>query len=128
MDKWNKTIICILCSCGMWCKKRYDQGLSMRKKLPKWDLFFAYQDLRTQYFLCNIILINMDNLNNFNYKITEKNNYFGLMEKLYRQLPWNIGIFSTHGKSKKKLPNGNFFFACQDLRTQHYLHSITREK
>ena len=32
-------IICLLYSYGMQCKKRYDQGLSMRKKHPIREVF-----------------------------------------------------------------------------------------
>ena len=51
----------------------------------------------------------MDKFNDFYYKIIKKNNNFCLMDNYYRQLPWNKGIFSTHSKSKKKLPYGSFF-------------------
>ena len=40
------------------------------------------------------------------------------MDKHYRQLPSKIGIFSTHSKSKKKLPYGSFF-----LRTKTFGHN-----
>ena len=50
----------------------------------------------------------MDNFNIFYYKIIKKNNKFSLMNKYYRKLPWNIGIFSTQSKSKKNLPYRKF--------------------
>ena len=56
-----------------------------------------------------LTVINMENFDDFYYKINEKNNKFSLMDKQYCQLPSNIGIFSTYSKSKKNLLYVNFF-------------------
>ena len=42
-------------------------------------------------------------------KKSKKNNLLSLLDNYYHQLPWKIGIFSTHNKSEKKLPYENFF-------------------
>ena len=42
IDTWKDTNIRLSCVSVMQCKKRYDQGLSMRKKIPIWELFFAF--------------------------------------------------------------------------------------
>ena len=62
-------IICLLYSCGMQCKKRYDQGLSMRKKALIWELFFASQFLWPQHFLHRIHELYNDEIHDyfFNY-------------------------------------------------------------
>ena len=98
----------------MTCKMFWGHTSCVAKKVHIWDLFFASQFVWPQHFLHGVTMINMDNFNMFNYNIIMKNNKFSLMDKHNRQLFWNIGIFSTHSKSKKKLPYGNFFplFPC----------------
>ena len=61
------------------------------------------------FFLQGVIIINMDNFNYFNYKINEENNEFDLVGLQYRQLPWNIGIFSAYSKNEKNSHRGAFF-------------------
>ena len=44
-----------------------------------------------------------------NCKFINKNNFFSHVDTKYRQIRWEIRIFSTHRKSEKKLPYGTFF-------------------
>ena len=41
IDKWKDTNIRLSCATATQCKKRYDQGLSMRKKAHIRELFFV---------------------------------------------------------------------------------------
>ena len=63
-------------------------------------------------------MIITDQLINFNDKMIKKNNKYSLTDNNYRQFPPKIGIFSTHSKSKKKVPYGSFF-----LRTKTFGHN-----
>ena len=81
----------------------------MRKKAHIWELFFAAQFLWPQHFYIALHMIYMGYFIYLNNKITNKNNNKDLLDKKYRQLAWKIAIFSTHSKSKKKLPYGRVF-------------------
>ena len=72
-------IICLLYSNGMQCKKRYDQGLSMRKNIPYgllYGSFFLYPEFHgLKIFYTVLHMTNMDNFLYINYeKKTEKIN------------------------------------------------------
>ena len=56
----------------MSCKKSYGQGLSMRKKTPIWELFFAAQFLWPQHFYTVLHMTNMGNFLYLNYEKGEK--------------------------------------------------------
>ena len=98
-----------------WNKGIFLTHSTSKKKLP-YGSFFLHTKIFGHNTFC--IALHMINMDNFNYKITDKNNLFSFMDKQYRQLPWNIRTFFAHSKRKKKLLYGSFF-----LRTKTFGHN-----
>ena len=107
----------IFITCDAMQKVLCPKVLVRKKKLPYANFFLKpnFFGLNTFYMALNIIY--MDQFMYLIIKPQIKNNFYCLLDNYYRQLPWNIGIFSAHSKSEKKVPYGSFF-----LRTKTFGH------
>ena len=98
-----------MCQCNAVQKVLWSKDFLCIKKLPYGSFFLGTTTFGHNTFCTALHLMKMGNFNYFNYKIIHKNNLFSHVDTQYRQIPWEIWIFSTHRKSEKKLPHGSFF-------------------